>query len=83
MKKELALRDKLAQKRTQLANERTLLAYWRTSVAFLGLGVIMIKFFPSIEFMVTGTISMIFGAGLFVYSIKKFRFPKERINKNN
>ncbi len=81
MKKKLNLRDKLARERTHFANERTLLAYWRTALAFFVLGAFLIKFLPQKYSMVIAVLSIVFGAGLFVYGTKKFLDYKRRINK--
>ena len=79
MKEGYTRRDYLAQDRTYLANERTLLAYWRTSLAFFVLGAFLIKFLPSISFIIIAIISIIFGIGLFVYGTKRFLHYKEKI----
>ncbi len=81
MQEKYTRRDYLAQDRTHLANERTLLAYWRTALAFLVLGAFLIKFLPSMYSIITATISIIFGIGLFFYGVIRFLSYKEKINK--
>jgi putative membrane protein len=66
MSEQLILRDKLAQDRTHLANERTLLAYWRTALAFIGVGLVVIKFFPKFYYIILAFISIIIGSILFI-----------------
>ncbi|MBW1782013.1 MAG: DUF202 domain-containing protein [Deltaproteobacteria bacterium] len=43
-KREVFVRDHLAEFRTELANRRTLLSHIRTALAFLGGGLALIKF---------------------------------------
>ena len=80
MKEQYTRRDYLAQDRTHLANERTLLAYWRTALAFLVLGAFLIKFVPSIYFIILALISILFGIALFIYGTARHIKYKEKIN---
>lgn len=81
MKEKYTRRDYLAQDRTHLANERTLLAYWRTSLAFFILGAFLIKFFPSTDFLIISSISIVFGAVLGLYGTRKFLRYRRNIAK--
>ena len=77
----LSTRVALAKNRTHLANERTLLAYIRTSLALLGLGLIIIKFFPYKNFEILGIIISFFGICLFVFGIKKYYSIRKQVKK--
>jgi len=49
--------------------------FWHTGellLLFFVLGAFLIKFLPSISFIIIAIISIIFGMGLFVYGTKRF-----------
>ncbi len=79
MDKSSAKRDYLARDRTQLANERTLLAYWRTALAFLVLGFFLIRFIPERNFIVISSVSILFGAIMFIYGIVRYSRYRAKI----
>jgi putative membrane protein len=72
------IKDKLASQRTHLANERTLLAYIRTFLAMLGLGVLLIKYQPTIYSFIAGVCSITVSLVLLVVGI--FRYFKNKKN---
>ena len=81
MKEPYTRRDYLAVDRTHLANERTLLAFWRTTLAFLILGAFLLKFFPSASAIMLAMASIVFGGILFVLSIGRYFWYKQKIDK--
>lgn len=82
MKEQSIKRDNLADERTHLANERTLLAYWRTSLAFLVSGAFLIKFVPSVYFIILAVASILFGIVLFIYGTARHIKYKKKINNS-
>ncbi|MCR4284070.1 MAG: DUF202 domain-containing protein [Parcubacteria group bacterium] len=82
MEEQATTRDDLAEERTHLANERTLLAYWRTSLAFLVSGAFLIKFVPSIYFIILAVASVLFGIVLFIYGSARHIKYKKKINNS-
>lgn len=67
--------------RTHFSNERTLLSYWRTGLSFFVLGAFLVRFFDEILWVVSGFVSLVFGAILFFYGIYRFAKIKRQIPK--
>jgi putative membrane protein len=83
MEENTTKRDTLANQRTHMANERTMLAYIRTSIALLGVGILLMKYQPSIITMSIGVGSVILSLVFLIIGIYRFKKIKIRINKNN
>jgi putative membrane protein len=76
------IRDKLAKQRTQLAYERTMLAYARTSLGLVGLGILLIKYEPSITTLVIGLFSLLLAAIILIIGLIKYLGRKKYIRND-
>lgn len=72
-------RDNLASQRTHMANERTLLAYIRTFLAMIGLGVLLIKYQPTVFSYIAGICSIVLSMVLLVIGIYRYIKYKNHI----
>ncbi|NHJ85970.1 MAG: DUF202 domain-containing protein [Asgard group archaeon] len=69
---QLIIRDHLAADRTALANERTFLAYIRTALAFIAGGFGLIKFVPTLGYVIFGWILVVIGVIILIIGIIRF-----------